>query len=96
MLHIDADRPLTPLQLRVLRVVRAIGPCPLGDVFPHFRERSTAVRLAVYTLRQGGWMFRLRSGDYDVSAATRQWLAQIAKQPPEPELTFRRRRFEHP
>lgn len=70
MQAIDPTAP-TAFQMRVLRVLRAIGPCSLADLCQHCDRPSEAVRLAVWILRDGGFVRRGSDGLYDVSTAAR-------------------------
>lgn len=76
---IDRTASPTPFQMRVLRILRAIGPCPLAELSRHCNRPAEAVRLAVWILRDGGFVRRDDDGLYDVTPAAR--LALTAVQP---------------
>lgn len=73
MLALD-ERPPTRFQVRVLRIVRACGPCPAARLTALFHAPPPAVRLAVHILQRGGWLVR-RGGALDVTPAGRLFLA---------------------
>lgn len=70
----DAERAPTRLQLRVLRVLWAIGPCSFDELASQFQRPRPALRAALHWLRLGGWVFRPSEKRWDVTAAARQWL----------------------
>lgn len=69
----DPLRAPTRLQLRVLRVLRAIGPCSVTELRMQFLARGPALRAALHWLRLGGWAYQPAPKRWDVTAAGRQW-----------------------
>lgn len=84
-MEIDVDRGLTRFQWRVLRVLRAAGPCTVEQLRPHFRVSPKAVRLTVWLLAEGGWVSTAPAAggrtQYDVTAAGRAALRDSPRWP---------------
>jgi hypothetical protein len=69
MLQVDERRPPTAFQRRVLRIIRACGPCGISAVAESCSQPRRAVEIALYLLRRGGFARRLGPQAYDITAA---------------------------
>jgi hypothetical protein len=79
MLQVE-ERPPTPFQRHVLRIIRACGPCGISAVAASCTQPRPAVELAVHLLRKGGFMRRLGPMAYDITAAGRCYLGDRGRQ----------------